>query len=60
MRKDLVYGLWKDIPPPDNDVTLDLKTGAWGGAVSATSWQNSLEGGMEADSLPAEVTAFSV
>ena len=29
MRKDLVYGLWKDLPPPDNDVTLDMKTGSW-------------------------------
>lgn len=29
MRKDLVYGLWEDLPPPDNRVTLDMKTGAW-------------------------------
>lgn len=28
-RKDLVIGLWKDLPPPDNDVTIDLKTGSW-------------------------------
>ncbi|MBN1375782.1 MAG: metallophosphoesterase [Dehalococcoidia bacterium] len=29
MRKDLVYGLWEDLPPPDNSVMLDMKTGAW-------------------------------
>jgi 3',5'-cyclic AMP phosphodiesterase CpdA len=28
-RKNLVYGLWNDLPPPDNNVTLDLKTGGW-------------------------------
>ena len=28
-RKNLVYGLWEDLPPPDNNVTLDLKAGAW-------------------------------
>jgi hypothetical protein len=27
MRKDLVYGLWTDVPPGDNNVTLDMKTG---------------------------------
>ncbi len=27
LRKDLVESLWKDLPPPDNNVTLDLKTG---------------------------------
>jgi hypothetical protein len=29
LRKDLVESLWKDLPPPDNNVTLDLKTGGW-------------------------------
>lgn len=29
MRKDLVYGLWTDVPPPDNNATLDMKTGGW-------------------------------
>ena len=29
MRKDLIYGLWKDLPPPDNNITIDLKTGTW-------------------------------
>jgi UDP-2,3-diacylglucosamine pyrophosphatase LpxH len=28
-RKNLVYGLWHDLPPPDNNVTIDLKTGNW-------------------------------
>jgi 3',5'-cyclic AMP phosphodiesterase CpdA len=28
-RKDLVYGLWKDLPPPDNDITIELRTGTW-------------------------------
>jgi len=28
-RKDLVDSLWRDLPPPDNNVTLDLKTGGW-------------------------------
>lgn len=28
-RKDLVIGLWHDLPPPDNNVTIDLKTGSW-------------------------------
>ncbi len=28
-RKDLIYGLWKDLPPPDNNVTLNLKDGSW-------------------------------
>jgi len=28
-RKDLVYGLWQDLPPPDNNLTIDLKTGSW-------------------------------
>ena len=27
MRKDLVQGLWTDVPPGDNNVTLDMKTG---------------------------------
>ncbi|MDD5170214.1 MAG: metallophosphoesterase, partial [Syntrophales bacterium] len=29
MRKDLVYGLWKDLPPPDNNVTLYMDSGGW-------------------------------
>jgi len=29
MRKDLVYGLWKDLPPTDTNATLNMKTGAW-------------------------------
>jgi len=29
LRKDLVIGLWHDLPPPDNNVTIDLKTGSW-------------------------------
>lgn len=28
-KPGLVPGLWKDLPPPDNNVTLDLKTGTW-------------------------------
>jgi 3',5'-cyclic AMP phosphodiesterase CpdA len=28
-RKGLVDSLWRDLPPPDNNVTLDLKTGGW-------------------------------
>jgi UDP-2,3-diacylglucosamine pyrophosphatase LpxH len=28
-RKDLITGLWKDLPPPDNNVTLNLKDGSW-------------------------------
>jgi 3',5'-cyclic AMP phosphodiesterase CpdA len=28
-KKDLVNHLWKDLPPPDNNVTLDIKTGGW-------------------------------
>ncbi len=28
-RKDLVIGLWHDLPPSDNNVTIDLRTGAW-------------------------------
>jgi len=28
-RKDLVIGLWDDLEPPDNNVTIDLKTGSW-------------------------------
>jgi 3',5'-cyclic AMP phosphodiesterase CpdA len=28
-RKDLVIGLWNDLPPPDNNITIDLKTGSW-------------------------------
>jgi 3',5'-cyclic AMP phosphodiesterase CpdA len=29
IRKDLVESLWKDLPPPDNNVTLDLKTSGY-------------------------------
>jgi predicted MPP superfamily phosphohydrolase len=28
-RKNLVIGLWHDLPPPDNNITIDLKTGSW-------------------------------
>ena len=28
-RKDNVIGLWNDLPPPDNNVTLNLKDGSW-------------------------------
>jgi 3',5'-cyclic AMP phosphodiesterase CpdA len=28
-RKDLVIGLWEDLPPADNNITLNLKTGAF-------------------------------
>jgi hypothetical protein len=28
-RKNLVIGLWHDLPPPDNNVTIDLITGGW-------------------------------
>jgi 3',5'-cyclic AMP phosphodiesterase CpdA len=28
-RKGLLDGLWHDLEPRDNDVTIDLKTGAW-------------------------------
>jgi len=28
-RKNLVVGLWHDLPPPDNNITIDLKTGSW-------------------------------
>jgi hypothetical protein len=28
-RKDLIESLWRDLPPPDNNVTLDLETGVW-------------------------------
>jgi 3',5'-cyclic AMP phosphodiesterase CpdA len=28
-RKGLVTGLWHDLPPPDNNVTIDLNTGSW-------------------------------
>lgn len=29
MRKSLIKGLWRDLPPPDNNITIDLKTGDW-------------------------------
>jgi hypothetical protein len=28
-RKNLVIGLWHDLLPPDNNITIDLKTGSW-------------------------------
>jgi len=28
-RKDLILGLWKDLPPPDNNLTINLKDGSW-------------------------------
>lgn len=28
-RKDLVQGLWHDLEPADNNITIDLKTGRW-------------------------------
>ena len=28
-RKDLVAGLWHDLPPADNDLDIDLVTGSW-------------------------------
>jgi predicted MPP superfamily phosphohydrolase len=28
-RKDLVIGLWDDLEPSDNNITIDLKTGSW-------------------------------
>ncbi len=28
-RKDLVIELWNDLEPPDNNITIDLKTGSW-------------------------------
>lgn len=35
-RKDLVYGLWQDSEPADNDVTLRLDTGQWWSAGGST------------------------
>jgi hypothetical protein len=29
MRKDLVLQLWEDLEPVDNDIVIDLATGAW-------------------------------
>jgi 3',5'-cyclic AMP phosphodiesterase CpdA len=29
MRKDLLIGLWNDLPPADNNITLNLKDGSW-------------------------------
>ena len=29
LRKDMINGLWKDMPPPDNNVALNLKDGSW-------------------------------
>ena len=28
-RKDMIIGLWNDLPPPDNNVMLNLKDGNW-------------------------------
>ena len=27
-QKDLIYGWWTDLPPKDNNIVIDLKTGA--------------------------------
>jgi 3',5'-cyclic AMP phosphodiesterase CpdA len=29
MRQDLLIGLWNDLPPADNNITLNLKDGSW-------------------------------
>ena len=29
MKKKVYYGLWQDLDPPDNFLTIDLKTGQW-------------------------------
>ena len=29
MRKDLIVGLWNDLPPADNNITINLKDGSW-------------------------------
>ena len=29
MRKDLIIGLWNDLPPADNNLTLNLADGSW-------------------------------
>jgi len=29
MRKDFVQGLWNDLEPADNNITIDLKSGRW-------------------------------
>ena len=29
MRKGLIQSLWRDLVPPDNNITIDLKTGDW-------------------------------
>jgi 3',5'-cyclic AMP phosphodiesterase CpdA len=29
IRKGLIQGLWRDLAPPDNNVTIDLSTGEW-------------------------------
>jgi 3',5'-cyclic AMP phosphodiesterase CpdA len=29
LRKDLIIGLWTDLPPADNNVTLNMKDGSW-------------------------------
>ena len=28
-RKDLIVGLWNDVPPADNNITINLKDGSW-------------------------------
>lgn len=28
-RKDMIIGLWTDLPPADNNITLNLKNGSW-------------------------------
>ena len=29
IRKDLVYGLWEDLEPPDDSISIDLVHGSW-------------------------------
>ena len=29
MRKDLIVGLWNDLPPADNNITINLRDGSW-------------------------------
>jgi hypothetical protein len=28
-RKDLIIGLWNDLPPADNNITINLRDGSW-------------------------------
>jgi 3',5'-cyclic AMP phosphodiesterase CpdA len=36
-RKDLVTGLWRDLPPADNNLDIDLATGSWTAAPYASA-----------------------